>query len=176
MPNVREAHIEDINRIADYWLLSDRQHLHDMGVDISKIPSRSEFRAMLTNQMSLPIEERNAYCLIWEIDGVPCGHSNTNPTKFGDEAFFHAHIWDANHRRSGHGLTLLDESIKTFFEKLKLKKLIGEPYALNPAPNRLLEKLGFTFIKKYRTIPGSILFEQEVNRYEMLSETFYKNK
>jgi hypothetical protein len=40
-----------------------------------------------------------------------------------------------------------------------------EPYADNPAPNRVLVKTGFRFIARYRTTPGVINFEQEVNRY-----------
>ena len=40
-------------------------------------------------------------------------------------------------------------------------------YAENPGPNRTLAKLGFRLIKRYRTVPGIINFEQEVNRYVM---------
>ncbi|MFY9738664.1 MAG: hypothetical protein WAK11_06355, partial [Candidatus Cybelea sp.] len=43
--------------------------------------------------------------------------------------------------------------------------LYCEPYVENPAPNRALLKLGFRFIKRYRTVPGLINFDQEVNQY-----------
>jgi hypothetical protein len=38
---------------------------------------------------------------------------------------------------------------------------------MNPGPNRLLQKLGFTIAKAYRTIPSVINVEHEVNRYEI---------
>ena len=59
-------------------------------------------------------------------------------------------------------------SANFYFERFDLKKLLCEPSADNPAPNRVLEKLGFAFIRRYRTIPGVIAYEQDVNRYELL--------
>lgn len=32
-------------------------------------------------------------------------------------------------------------------------------------PNRVMPKSGFRFIKRYRTVPGPINFQQGVNRY-----------
>ena len=63
-----------------------------------------------------------------------------------------------------------------FFENLKLKKMYSEPYALNPAPNRILKKVGFEFVKEYTTIPGSLNFEQPVKRWELTYENFKKIK
>ena len=54
-----------------------------------------------------------------------------------------------------------------FFEKLKLRRLFSEPYALNEAPNKTLKKVGFELVKEYTTIPGSLNFEQPVKRWEM---------
>jgi hypothetical protein len=36
----------------------------------------------------------------------------------------------------------------------------------------VLAKVGFTFVKKYVTVPGIINFEQEVNRWQMSREQF----
>jgi [ribosomal protein S5]-alanine N-acetyltransferase len=38
----------------------------------------------------------------------------------------------------------------------------------------VLAKVGFTFVKKYVTVPGVINFEQEVNRWHMSREHFAK--
>ena len=46
-----------------------------------------------------------------------------------------------------------------------LKRLYCEPSVDNPAPNRALLKSDFCFIKRYRTVPGPINFEQDVNQY-----------
>jgi hypothetical protein len=55
---------------------------------------------------------------------------------------------------------------------IPLKKLFCEPYALNPAPNKTLEKIGFEFVKEYITTPGWINFEQPVKLWMMDFEKF----
>jgi len=72
----------------------------------------------------------------------------------------HLHLWNAASRKKGIGSQLVKMSLKYFFENLKLKRLFCEPYALNPAPNKTLEKTGFDFVKEYITIPGAFNFEQ----------------
>jgi hypothetical protein len=55
-------------------------------------------------------------------------------------------------------------------EEIEVRPFSGredEPSAGNSAPNRVLEKLGFAFIRRYRTTPGVIAYEQDVNRYEL---------
>ena len=43
-----------------------------------------------------------------------------------------------------------------------LLKLFSQPYALNPAPNRTLQKVGFKYLKTYETTPSWINFRQPV--------------
>ena len=170
--NVREIRETDITFITDYWLKSDPEFLKGMGVDLSKIPSENDLTEMLQNQIISPIEQKRAYCLIWEIDGKAIGHCNTNPTTFGEEAFLHLHIWKADFRRKGSGSELLKMSVAMFFDNLQLKRIFSQPYALNPAPNRTLEKAGFTFVKEYITVPGSINFEQPVKLWMIEQDNF----
>lgn len=162
---VRELRQTDIELIADYWVNSSTQHLLSMGVDLGKVPPREAFIEMLGAQLALPLEQRNAYAIIWLLNGEPIGHCNTNPTMFGEEAKMHLHIWDAENRKKKIGTSLLKMTLPLFFRNLKLKRLYCEPYALNPAPNSTLKKLGFRFIKEYITVPGSINFEQPVNQW-----------
>ena len=72
------------------------------------------------------------------------------------------------------GTQLVKMTLPYFFKNLQLKKLYCEAYALNLAPNKTLEKIGFTFIKKYTTTPGFLNFEQEVNKWELSYEQFKK--
>ncbi len=174
--NVREIEERDIEFIANYWLKSDPDFLVGMGVDLEKLPKAESFHAMLINQISLPIEEKKSYALIWELDEKQIGHSNVNAIEFGVQAKMHLHLWQNENRKKGMGTTLVKKSLSYFFENLQLQKIICEPYALNPAPNKTLKKVGFDFIKKYRTTPGSINFEQEVNRWELTKEQFGKIK
>lgn len=175
---VREIEERDINLISDYWLKSDSDFLVGMGVDLEKLPKAEFFTKMLMHQISLPNGEKKSYALIWELDGIQIGHSNVNAIEFGKQAKMHLHLWKNDSRKKGMGTALVKKSLPLFFENLQLKKIICEPYALNPAPNKTLQKVGFDFIKKYRTIPGSINFEQEVNQWELTKEKFenLKNK
>ena len=127
---------------------------------------------MLLRQLSTPLDQKLSYCIIWELDNKPIGHSNTNPTIFGEEAFMHLHIWDPVSRKKGLGSELIKRTLPYFFKNLKLKRLYSEPYALNPAPNKALEKAGFELEKEYVTIPGYLNFEQPVKRWVLTQEKF----
>jgi len=174
--SVRELQKVDIDHIVQYWLTSDKDFLVSMGVDLNKLPTPNELTQMLSNQLNTPIEKRNAYCIIWLIDNKPIGHCNTNPTVFGEEATMHLHIWNTQARGKGFGITFLKKTLPYLFENLHLKKLYSQPYALNPAPNKILEKVGFEFIREYLTIPGSLNFEQPVKLWELSDEKFKKIK
>jgi RimJ/RimL family protein N-acetyltransferase len=145
-----------------------------MGVDLKKVPTREEWVRMLSEHISLPIEQKRSYYVIWQVNGQAVGHSNINKIKMGEEASMHLHVWFADKRTKGNGTAFVKMSLPYYFEKFKVKKLYSEPYILNPSPNKTLEKVGFTFIKKYTTIPGGISVEQEVNRWELTYEDFKK--
>ena len=172
MLSVREIQISDVPNFISYWFDSDPPYLYNMGVDINKMPSREEFHQMLLEQLNTPIEQRKSYCIIWEHNGEAIGHSNTNPTIYGEEAKMHLHIWSQSERKKGMGTELLKLSVHHFFEKLKLKTLWCEPYALNTAPNKTLEKAGFKLVKEYVTIPGFVCYEQPVKQWVMSFEDF----
>jgi len=161
--SVREIQHSDIDALVRYWLRADDAFLEGMGVDVKKMPGRDAWVNMLTDQISKPYEEKQSYCIIWLADGIPTGHSNINKIVFGEEAYMHLHLWNSNVRKRGMGTELVKMTIPFYFDHFKLKRLYCEPYALNAAPNKTLEKAGFTFIKEYTTIPGWLNFEQPVN-------------
>jgi len=170
--SVREIKRIDIELLADYWFRSNPGFFKRMGADKNKLPTRTRMEQMIAEQISLPIKDKNSYALIWELNGKQIGHSNVNNIIYGNEATMHLHLWNANNRKKGTGTELVKKSLPFYFKNLSLKKLICEPYALNLAPNKTLEKVGFEFVKRYRTVPGSLNFEQEVNRWELTKENF----
>jgi RimJ/RimL family protein N-acetyltransferase len=170
--SVRELRTEDIDAIADYWLHADRTYLEGMGVDVAKMPRREEWTEMLTGQLATPLKEKQSYALIWEVDGAAVGHSNINKILFGREAYMHLHLWKPQVRKKGYGVQLVRLSLPWFFNRYELQTLYCEPYALNPAPNRLLERAGFHPVKEYVTTPGWINFEQPVRLWAMSREEF----
>ena len=171
--SVRELRESDIEFIVRYWLSSDPAFLTGMGVDLDKLPTEIALYDMLREQLRTPVEQKRSYCIIWQLDGKPIGHCNTNPTVYSEDAYMHLHIWNSNGRKKGMGVQFVKMTLNYFFENLKLKKLYSEPFALNPAPNRTLEKVGFDFVKEYITVPGSLNFEQPVKRWELDRKKFY---
>ncbi len=170
--NVRELELRDINLIVDYWLNSEPDFLVSMGVDLKKLPSRDELTKLITLQLFTPLEKKKSYALIWELNEKRVGHSNVTNIEYGKQATMHLHLWKSDNRKKGLGTEFVSKTLPFYFENLKIKKLICEPYALNPAPNRTLKKVGFEFGKKYKVIPGSLNFEQEVNHWELTIEKY----
>jgi RimJ/RimL family protein N-acetyltransferase len=157
--SVREMQKSDVDSIARYWCGADGSFLVGMGVDLNRLPGKGELTEMLLEQLSQSFAEKKAYCIIWQVDNKAIGHSNINKIVFGEEAYMHLHIWNADVRKQGLGTVLVRMTLPYFFENFKLKNLYCEPYALNPAPNKTLGKAGFEFLKEYTTTPGSLNFE-----------------
>jgi RimJ/RimL family protein N-acetyltransferase len=158
---------EEYELMLDYFYKADDPFLRGMGVDRLKLPERDKWLETLLADHEKPGEERDRFYLIWIFRGERVGHSSINKIVPGIEAFIHLHLWNAQLRRAGLGTEFVCKSANFYFERFNLQKLVCEPWAENPAPNRVLEKLGFTFVRRYRTIPGVIAYEQEVNRYEL---------
>jgi len=165
----------DIKLIIDYFINADSQFLKEMGADKSKLPNRTEWIKKLNREFKRQNEQKEFYYIIWLIDNQPIGHSNINNIDFGETATMHLHLWKSNNRKHGLGFELLKQTIPFYFNNFKLDRLICEPYSLNPAPNEILKKVGFEFVKEYKTTPGWINFHQNVNRYLLTKERFYLN-
>lgn len=174
--SVREMQYEDIELIADYWEEAEPKFLVSLGVDLDRRVTRNILQKALTKQLNLSVHKKMSYTLIWELDGKQVGHSNINKIKFGKKAFIHFHLWQSNIRQKGMGVEFVIKSLPYFFDNLNLKKLFCEPYALNPAPNKTLEKIGFKFKRQYTTIPGAQNFEQEVKLWKMTKKYYKKIK
>lgn len=170
--SVRELQSSDLNAIIHYWLDSPPDFMRGMGVDMDKMPTRERWMEFLSKQLTQSYEEKFSYGLIWEADGVPVGHSNVSKIEYGVKAYMHLHLWTPGVRQKGMGAELVRKSLPFYFENLQLQTLFCEPYAHNPAPNKTLEKVGFTFVETYVGVPGWLNFEQEVNVWEMTRAAF----
>ncbi|MER3328740.1 MAG: GNAT family protein [Candidatus Kapaibacterium sp.] len=163
--SVREATSIDAKSIAQYWSNLSFDDAFKLGIDFDKIPPTNEIIEFIEQQISLQPNERNTYILIWEADGIAIGHCNITPIVVGEYANIHSHIWDKKHIAKGMGERLMRMSLPIFFEKYNLEKIYGVFYALNPAPEKLCIKLGFSFVDEYPTIPGEWSFYQNVKKY-----------
>jgi RimJ/RimL family protein N-acetyltransferase len=170
--SVREIQEKDIEPLSSYWLTADSKYLAAMGAEITKIPPKEYWTEMLTEQISHPYHEKKFYCITWLMDNEAVRHSNINKIQFAKEAYMHLPLWKKDTCMKGCGTAFVKMIFPYFFENFKLNTLYCESYALNPAPNKTLEKAGFEFIKQYRTIPGAINFEQDVNLWQLTRERY----
>lgn len=159
--------IDEFERVVDYFLNADEAYLRGMGVDPVLLPERDVWLASLVADLERDDRKKKTCYVAWIHNGVPVGHSNINKIVYGEEAFIHLHMWRPELRNSGIGAEFFKRSAQMFLDRFELKRLVCEPWAENPAPNRVLLKTGFTFVRRYRTVPGPIQREQEVNRYEL---------
>jgi RimJ/RimL family protein N-acetyltransferase len=158
---------EEYELMLDYFYNADDSFLRGMGVDRLKLPERDQWLDTLLSDHEKPDKERDRFYLVWIFQEQRVGHSSVNKIVPGLEAFIHLHLWNSQLRKAGLGTEFVRRSANFYFERFNLRKLVCEPWTGNVAPNRVLEKLGFVFIKRYRTTPGIIAYEQEVNRYEL---------
>jgi RimJ/RimL family protein N-acetyltransferase len=155
----------EYEQMVDYFLDADDEFLQRMGVARSKLPSREDWVTSALRDHDRPNHEKERAYLAWVLDGVAVGHSSINKIHVGDDAFIHLHLWSRSHRQAGLGTRFFQLSVGQFARDFSLERLYCEPYAENPGPNRVLLKSGFCLVKRYRTIPGPMNFEQDVNQY-----------
>ncbi len=151
--------------MVDYFLGADDVLLRAMGVDRAKFPSRQDWLASAWVDHQRPNAEKERGYLAWVYEGITIGHSSINKIRAGEEAFIHLHLWSAPHRQAGLGTRLFRQSAERFAKDFALRRLYCEPYADNLGPNRVLQRSDFRFVKRYRTVPGPLNFEQDVNQY-----------
>ena len=174
--SIRELRAEDLDALISYWTESKASFMENMGVDMNKMPKEAEWRTFLSKQLQQNYKEKESYCLIWLLNNQAVGHSNVIKIIYGKEAYMHLHLWNQMHRIKGLGLQFVKLGIPIFFTNLALEYLFCEPYALNPAPNKLLQKLGFQLFEQYTGIPGWLNFEQPVNKWLMTKENYLNLK
>ena len=174
--SVRQMVKSDIDLIVDYFMNATPDLLTAMGADKTKLPNKTAWIKKLNIEFDKPNEKKEFYYIIWLLDNQPVGHSNINKIQYGKSATMHLHLWNGQNRKKGIGAEFLKRSLPFYFKNFNLENLVCEPYSENIAPNKILRKVGFQFIKKYETTPGWINFLQYVNRYELTKTSFKKQE
>jgi RimJ/RimL family protein N-acetyltransferase len=165
--SVHPMSTSEITLMVDYFLDSSIPFLEGMGVDYKKLPQKQAWIDLLNQDIIKPVEQKEFYYLIWDLEGKPVGHSNINKIKFGLEAYMHLHLWHPASRTKGLGTIFLKHCIQQYFKVFSLQNLYCEPFSQNPGPNKTLSKLGFQLEKTYETVPGWINYNQVVNRWKL---------
>lgn len=167
---VRPLELDELHLVIDYFHSASRELLVIMGVEPARLWPKDVWLEALQADFAKPLREREYFYLGWEFDGTLIGHSNINHITFGSHANIHLHIWDDSHRERGMGPWFFKQSVNYFLREFQLQKLLCEPCADNPAPNRTLQRLGLSPVKTYRTTPGPInVKDQLVTLYEIMT-------
>jgi RimJ/RimL family protein N-acetyltransferase len=162
---VREMKLEEAGIIADYFHEATPEYLEMLGVDPTKVPEREKLLQRYAHECSLPRESRKQFIVVWILGDTPVGFSSADRIVFGREAYMHLHIFRPEHRKSGYGAECVKETVKIYFEQLDLQRVFCEPNAFNVAPNRTLQRAGFTYLKTHMTVPGPLNYHQAVTRW-----------
>jgi RimJ/RimL family protein N-acetyltransferase len=165
-PSIRDLQLPDIPILSNYWSSLTPADLTRMSIIAEKLPTPAEFQARLAKLIPIPLIERQADPLIWLIDNKPVGFTNLNNIQRPGQGDIHLHMIDAGMRGKGYGQKLFMMSVNEYFKRHGLRKIICQPSAKNPAPNKLMAALKMPILKTYTTIPSVLTFEHEVNRYE----------
>jgi len=165
--DVREIEPAEIDLVLDYFLDATPEHLELMGVDPTRLPPRDEWRRRIKEDLARPVEQRRGLVVLWLRDGEPVGFSTCSDIVFGEHAKLHLHVLKPEDRNGGVGAPCVRRSAQIYLERLQLKRLFSEPNAFNVAPNRTLQKAGFTYVKTHMTVPGWINYHQPVTRWVM---------
>lgn len=169
---VREMDSGEACLVIDYFLTADKEHLNRLGVAFNKLPTREKWNEILLEDFERPLEKRKFFYVIWELEGIATGHSHIGDIVYGKEAYMHLHLWKPEQRKSGNGTWLVRESIRMYFEKFSLERLFCQPNALNAAPNKILQKIGFEFLETLETTPSWINYYQPINKWVLTRERF----
>lgn len=161
----RPMEFSEVNLIIDYFHQASPEYLNSLGVDPTRLPERVQWKSAIERQFDLPIEQRTTFLVLWEVEGDPVGFSTSDKIKFGQEAYMHLHILHPERRQAGNGAFFVKQTARIYFETLQISRLFCEPYALNAAPNRTLQRAGFKYIKTHETVPGPLNFRQPVTRW-----------
>jgi RimJ/RimL family protein N-acetyltransferase len=139
-----------------YFHEATDDHLERLGVDRARLPAPDVWRAAFEHNLTRPLYERSEYGVVWEADGALVGFSTADQICYGDEAHMHLHIVDPERRASGLGAAFVRLTAAHLCDVLGLKHLYCEPNAFNVAPNRTVQKAGFSYVCSRRCRPNPI--------------------
>jgi RimJ/RimL family protein N-acetyltransferase len=143
--SVRPLAAEDFDGFINYWLGLSQAEIERLGIAIDRLPSAAQMRSDLEAMLAADAGVRSLV-LAWCINGEAIGHSSLKDIVPSESGSIHLHMWRADLRGKGHGRYLFCLAAADFYERFKLKRIVCEPKADNPSPNRLLQRIGFPLI------------------------------
>jgi len=163
--SVREMQLDEVDLVIDYFHSAAPEFLETLGVDPTRLPDPVAWRGLFADELERPVETRGRLLVIWESQGDPVGFSSADKIVIGAEAYMHLHVLEPDNRRHGIGTECVRQTARLYFDALRVQRLFCEPNAFNIAPNRTLQRAGFTYVKTHMTVPNRLNFHQPVTRW-----------
>jgi RimJ/RimL family protein N-acetyltransferase len=163
---VRPLARSDIDGFVAYFTGLSKEDCGRMGIATERIPTAAQLRSDM--QSIIESSSARTFILAWCLNGEVIGHSSLKDIIPGDFGTMHLHMWRTNLRGYGYGPRLFCLSAIDFYQRFNLKRIICEPKADNPTPNRMLQKVGFPLVLTHVAASSELTPPCEVNRYEIL--------
>lgn len=167
---VRPLAREDFDGYIAYFTRASQADAEHMGLAIDRVPSPTQMRSDLEAMIATPVDRIRSFVLAWCVDSKTIGHSSLKDIVPRDVGSIHLHMWRADLRGRGYGPRLFCLSVLDFYERFNLKRMICEPKADNPIPNRVLQKIGFPLLLTHVAASSELSVVCELNRYDILRE------
>jgi RimJ/RimL family protein N-acetyltransferase len=168
--SVRPLAAQDFDLFINYWLGLSPAEIERQGIARDCLPTADRMRSDLEAMLTAPADSVRTFVLAWCINGEAIGHSSLKDIAPGEFGSMHLHIWRADLRGKGHGPHLFCLAAIDFYKRFKLNRIVCEPKADNPPPNRLLQRIGFP-LASTRIGRGSELGATcKLNRYDIVRE------
>src|SRR5262245_44305465 len=158
----------DVPRVVSYVVDSSPEDRERLGM--TNVPARETLTGSLLEACTTPQGSARSFYLIWEVEGRPVGFSSLKGIVPGEHGGMHLHMWETELRGRGFGAVLFCRSAVEFHDRFRLRSIVCEPRAANPAPNRMLRKIGFPLVRTYVGASSELSAVCELNRYEILRE------
>jgi RimJ/RimL family protein N-acetyltransferase len=165
--SVRPLAIEDLDGFIDYWTNLSQEEIERMGVATERVPAPIRMRADLEAAIGAGDKGVDSFVLVWCVDGKAIGHSSLKDILPSDFGRIHLHIWRSDLRGKGYGPRLFCLAALDFYKRFNLKRMICEPKADNPMPNRMLQKIGFPLLVRRVGTSSELSKMCELNCYDI---------
>jgi RimJ/RimL family protein N-acetyltransferase len=168
--SIRPLAREDFDNFINYWRGLSQPELEHLGVASDRLPSAARMRFDLEAMLAASNDTLRTFVLAWCINGHAIGHSSLKDIVPAETGSMHLHMWCADLRGKGYGGYLFCLAAIDFYERFKLKRIICEPKADNPSPNRLLQKIGFPRVATRIGRSSELSTICKLNRYDIARE------